>query len=186
MKKGPFILVGSSSGGQLAAQLSQDWLHNSNKPISESSKLIGVLLRCPVTCNASSSGKYLPQKYKDKHTSLEPAFVTSLVSKTCVDDKIRTTVKLPLEEENLSGLPRHWVQVCTNDIFYSDGICYVDALRNEGVEVRMRVERGWPHTFWLKSGGLMEVCFEILFESRCFVPIPKFFMVFCVQSVEKC
>lgn len=87
------------------------------------------------------------------------------MAQTCVDAEIRTTAKLPLEEENLKGLPRHWVQVCTNDIFYSDGVCYVHALRSEDVEVRMKIEEGWPHTFWLKAGALSEVryVFDSLF-----------------------
>jgi acetyl esterase/lipase len=59
--------------------------------------------------------------------------------------------KMPLEadEEVLRGLPRTWIQVCTNDTLYSDGVCYAIALEEAGVEVKVRVVEGWPHTFWL-------------------------------------
>jgi acetyl esterase/lipase len=43
------------------------------------------------------------------------------------------------------------IQVSTNDIYYSDGVCYAEALREAGVEVNLDVVEGWPHTFWLKA-----------------------------------
>jgi acetyl esterase/lipase len=82
---------------------------------------------------------------------MKPAFHTSLLSTPALTAENRTKEKLPLEEEDLKGLPRHWVQVCTNDIYYSDGVCYAEALREQGVEVRIDMLKGWPHTFWLKA-----------------------------------
>lgn len=147
------IIAGSSSGGQLAAQVSQMHLRN---PSTEQVKVDGILLRGPVTCNASDSGSNLPSKWKAHHTSMSPLFYTSLVSETALDITNRTTAPLPLEVENLGTLPKHWMQVCTNDIYYSDGVCYAAQLIEDGVDVRVDVEEGMPHTYWLKAPFMEE------------------------------
>jgi len=144
---GRLVLMGSSSGGQLAAQVSQ-LARKSNE--SRGKSIDGVLLRGPVTCDASN----ISFRFRSLHTSMSPAFFTSLLSSPALTAENRTKAKLPLEEQELKGLPRHWVQVCTNDIYYSDGVCYVEALREQGVEVRIDVLVGWPHTFWLRAPGL--------------------------------
>jgi acetyl esterase/lipase len=82
---------------------------------------------------------------------MSDGFYTSLLSSAALNDVNRTTTALPLEAEDLSGMPRHWIQVSTNDIYYSDGACYAEALRAAGVEVKLDVVEGWPHTFWLKA-----------------------------------
>jgi acetyl esterase/lipase len=74
-----------------------------------------------------------------------------LLSDAAVTNENRTTTLLPLEAEDLSEMPRHWIQVSTNDIYYSDGTCYAEALREAGVEVKLDVVEGWPHTFWGKA-----------------------------------
>lgn len=199
-KKGPFVLVGSSSGGQLAAQVSQAWLRQgrveSKDALEQGSKaprqeIVGVLLRCPVTCNATSAGEFLPSRYKSLHASLSDPFTNSLGMKTCVDSTNRTTAKLPLEEDNLTGMPRHWVQLCSNDIFYSDGACYVDALVESGGRVRTDVLEGWPHTFWLKAPDCK--CSPILkgvdhiktmLQSRDFVSNKSLTNLLCIQWTE--
>ncbi|TVY56581.1 Carboxylesterase NlhH [Lachnellula cervina] len=147
-KNNKLVLLGSSSGGQLAAQVSQ----LARKSIAESGeKIDGVLLRCPVTCDAAN----LPTGFsRDAHVSMNAAFHTSLLSAPALTAENRTVEKLPLEEGDLGGLPRHWVQACTNDVYYSDGVCYVEALRGQGVDVVVDVVVGWPHTFWLKAPGL--------------------------------
>lgn len=148
------VLVGSSSGGQLAAQVSQKYRHTKTKfGDVRSRKIHGVLLRGPVTCDATEGGVYLPPRYKEYHTSMTPAFHTSLLSSPALTKENRTTGALPLEGD-LKGLPRHWIQVCTNDIYYSDGVMYAEALRENGVEVEMDVVEGFPHTFWLKAPEL--------------------------------
>jgi acetyl esterase/lipase len=111
----------------------------------------GVLLRGPVTCNAIEGGKFLPNRFKESHTSMSDAFHTSLLNSAALNNENRTITALPLEAEDLSGMPRHWIQVSTNDIYYSDGACYAEGLREAGVEVRLDVIQGWPHTFWLKA-----------------------------------
>ena len=53
---------------------------------------------------------------------------------------------------------RHFVQVCDNDILRDDGLCYAEGLKRfGGVDVRVDVVEGWPHTFWLKAGEVEEM-----------------------------
>ncbi|KAG4432576.1 hypothetical protein IFR05_011933 [Cadophora sp. M221] len=145
-KASRLILMGSSSGGQLAAQVSQRF-----KTSRGHMRIHGVLLRGPVTCDATEDGVNLPPKFKECHTSMSEAFHTSLLSNAAVNSQNRTKEPMPLEVEDLTGMPRHWIQVSTNDLYYSDGACYAEALRCKGVDVKLDVVVGWPHTFWLKA-----------------------------------
>ncbi|KUJ23564.1 alpha/beta-hydrolase [Mollisia scopiformis] len=143
------IIMGSSSGGQLAAQISQQYRAFA---VPQGDKRIhGVLLRGPVTCDATNGGANLSEKLRARHTSMHEAFHTSLLANSALHSKNRTSSPLPLEVEDLSKLPRHWIQVSTNDIYYSDGVCYAEALREAGIDVKLDVVEGWPHTFWLKA-----------------------------------
>ena len=151
-KASRLILMGSSSGGQLAAQISQKY--SRWRGLFPKITIHGVLLRGPVTCDATDGGVHLPQRFRACHTSLSEPFHTSLLSGAAVNSGNRTSELLPLEEEDLGRLPRHWIQVSTNDIYYSDGACYAEALREAGVEVKLDVVEGWPHTFWLKAPEL--------------------------------
>ncbi|PVH89019.1 alpha/beta-hydrolase [Cadophora sp. DSE1049] len=145
------IVMGSSSGGQLAAQVSQHFRIRNAEHSKTNERIHGVLLRGPVTCDATDGGKNLPAKFKEYHTSMSEAFYTSLLSNAAVNIQNRTKELLPLEVEDLTGLPRHWIQVSTNDLYYSDGACYAEALSSQGVDVKLDVVVGWPHTFWLKA-----------------------------------
>ena len=142
------VVMGSSSGGQLAAQVSQRF-RNWRRP-----KIHGVLLRAPFTCDSTEGGAHLPARFRGCHISMSEPFHTSLLSSAAVTSRNRTSEALPLEAKNLRGLPRHWIQVSTNDIYYSDGACYAEALREAGVDVKLDVVEGWPHTFWLKAPEL--------------------------------
>lgn len=142
------LVVGSSSGGQLAALVTQR---------APKASFHGVVLRCPVTSDAFSGREYIPEDLRDLHTSAwDRSFDTSLLGPMQRDIPRDGLDKMPLEagEESLKGLPRTWIQVCTNDVLYSDGACYARALGNAGVEVRTDVVWGWPHTFWLKAPHL--------------------------------
>ena len=141
------VVVGSSSGGQLAALVSH---------MAPRHALSGVLLRCPVTSDAFSGSKYVPAHLREYHTSASEAFVTTIghfMHRAVPRDGL---TRMPLEAgtEELQGLPRTWVQVCTNDVLYSDGICYCIALDCAGVEVQVSVIKGWPHTFWNEAPEL--------------------------------
>lgn len=142
------LVVGSSSGGQLAALVTQRAVKAS---------FHGVLLRCPVTSDACSGREYVPEGVRDLHTSAwDRSFDTSLLGAMQRDIPRDGLDTMPLEagDESLKGMPRTWIQVCTNDVLYSDGACYAKVLRNAGVEIRTDVVLGWPHTFWLKAPHL--------------------------------
>jgi acetyl esterase/lipase len=61
---------------------------------------------------------------------------------------------LEVPAEELTGHPRTWIQLCSNDTLYSDGLCYAVLLQAAGADVKVMVEEGWPHTFWLKAPEL--------------------------------
>jgi len=144
------IIVGSSSGGQLAAQVAELARNNSSAvPI----EIDGLLLRCPVTVDATEGGIHIPPRFREMHKSLTPSFETSLAREPAYTSQNRAP-NLPLEAESFEGLPKTFIQVCSNDIYYSDGICYGKALHDAGVKVKVEVIRGWPHTFWLKAPHL--------------------------------
>ncbi|KAI0142154.1 Alpha/Beta hydrolase protein [Pestalotiopsis sp. NC0098] len=141
-----FIVIGSSSGGELAALLSQ-----SVPPES----IQGILLRCPVTVDAPS---IVPPHFAKSHTSASQPFETSLLGRfhrqVPRDGLEKMPLEMPADDVGSLKLPRTWIQVCTNDVLYSDGTCYAELLENSGVEVKVDVIAGWPHTFWLKAPHL--------------------------------
>ena len=146
------IVMGSSSGGQLAAMVAaryRKW-----KSPSRRTEIHGVCLRGPVLCDATEAGDNLPRRLREFHTSMSESFYTSLLSGAAVNSNNRTASKMPLEEASFENLPRHWIQACTNDIYYSDAVLYAECLREAGVDVKLDVLEGWPHTFWLKAPEL--------------------------------
>jgi len=95
------ILVGSSSGGQLAAQVAQLARDATELPAGT---LIGLLLRCPVTVDTSNSGMNIPQRFRSLHTSFAPSFESSLL--TIDAGTIRqNTSNLPLEAASFQSTP---------------------------------------------------------------------------------
>lgn len=165
------VLAGSSSGAQLAAMVAGSYgrshgvfipmrYHPSasisvpHSPGRVKNPVHGILLRGPVTCDASNGGVNIPPRFRPFHTSTRPEFHTSLLSTPAVDASNRTTHNLPLEDDDFRKMPRHWIQVSTNDILYSDGVLYAEALKQAGVEVKVDIIQGFPHTFWLKAPEL--------------------------------
>lgn len=140
------IVIGSSSGGELAALLSQ---------YVPPESIQGVLLRCPVTVDAPS---IVPPQFAKSHTSASQPFETSLLGRfhrqVPRDGLEKMPLEMPADDVRSLKLPRTWIQVCTNDVLYSDGTCYAELLENSGVEVKVDVVAGWPHTFWLKAPHL--------------------------------
>lgn len=136
------FLVGSSSGGQLAAFVSQ---------LSPALSISGVVLRCPVTSDAFSGLAFVPSSLRQYHTSASNAFVTLLSGMMRRNEPRDGLGRMPLEAltHELENLPPHFIQLTSNDTLYSDGICYAKLLKSAGVDVKVQVEIGWPHTYWL-------------------------------------
>lgn len=145
---GRVYIVGSSSGAQLAAQTAQ-------RARGTPYLISGLVLRCPVTVDASRGGVSIPQRYEDRHTSFSASFGTSLLGFN-PDNHLPIARDMPLNADSFAGMPPMFLQLCTNDIFYSDGECYADALREAGSDLVIEVLEGWPHTFWLKAPELEE------------------------------
>lgn len=146
------VLVGSSSGGQLAAQVSQHYKNAPPHYWGRNPVIHGVCLRSPVTCDPYEEGKNIPEVWRTKHHSMSPGFYTSIQTKPVTNPGDKAQIHaLPLKADLTEGLPRTFCQLTTNDVYYSDGICYAAALMEAGVEVRLDVVVGWPHTFWLKA-----------------------------------
>lgn len=117
---------------------------------------------------AAATLEHVPEALRGLHTSArDPSFGNALLTRLYTDPREGLEggegngdmmLTMPLEAAagagRLRGMPRTWVQVCTNDVLYSDGACYAEALRDAGVEVRTDVVVGWPHTFWLKAPEL--------------------------------
>ncbi|KAI9641954.1 hypothetical protein NHQ30_009823 [Ciborinia camelliae] len=167
--KRKFILVGSSSGGQLAATIALTHLQERKGK----ERILGIILRCPVTCDATDNGVSIPAEWKDLHKSMSKEFYTGILNKPAVTKENRVKeYKMPLEmlgqmskptkvdklggASNIEVKTKWFIQLCTNDIYYSDGVCLGVGLRKRGYVVNMRVEVGWPHTFWLKGMVLEE------------------------------
>lgn len=143
------LVVGSSSGGELAAFLGGK---------VGKSRIHGLALRCPVTSDAFTDfEEYVPERFRGLHTSAtEPSFMNCLMGKMVRAVPRDGLEYMPLEapEEELRAHPKTWIQVCSNDGLYSDGVCYAKALEDVGVEVKVEVVWGWPHTFWNKAPHL--------------------------------
>jgi acetyl esterase/lipase len=141
------IVVGSSSGGELAAFVSQ---------MAPRGSIQGMLLRNPVTSDAASGLEYVPERFRAWHTSASESFATTLLGMFKRETPRDGLQRMPLEcsEDDLKGLPKTWIQICTNDVLYSDGLCYAKALQDADVEIKLDVVHGWPHTFWLKAPSL--------------------------------
>jgi acetyl esterase/lipase len=108
-RAGKLILMGSSSGAQLAAMVSQRYNDSDSVQRVRQGKMIyGVLLRAPVTCDATEGRLNLPPRFRNFHTSMSPAFHTSLLSTPALTASNRTQEQLPLEG-TVSGLPKHWI-----------------------------------------------------------------------------
>jgi acetyl esterase/lipase len=159
--KTKLLLIGSSSGGELAAFVSQEAAKDalaSNATTTTATTALGVsgvVLRCPVTSDAFNGEDYIPPALRPLHTSAaNPRFATTLLGRMQRLVPRDSLPYMPLEAPPalLKAQPRHWIQVCTNDMLYSDGVCYAKALESAGAAgVHVDVVVGWPHTFWLKT-----------------------------------
>lgn len=146
--KNKVILVGSSSGGQLALHVSQSLPPGTCH---------AQLLRCPATSDAYKGRTYVPEMLQSlHHSALETSFHNSLLGVLQRDVPRDGLERMPLEatDEELRSQPPTFIQVCTNDSLYSDGVCYAKLLMDKSVETYVHVVDGFPHTFWLNAPEL--------------------------------
>ncbi|KAL2867838.1 putative lipase/esterase [Aspergillus lucknowensis] len=157
------VLSGTSSGGHLAAIVSQHargWLAApGNEKVTANIVLSGVLLRAPVTVNAMDVS-LIPPQFRDVHRSWSAQYEGAEASRLSmrynhdtlgVPESLKTNPEAYPLWGDFSGLPKTYIQICELDILRDDAGCYAQALEEAGVEVRQAFYKGVPHIFWIHS-----------------------------------
>ncbi|CEL07471.1 hypothetical protein ASPCAL10628 [Aspergillus calidoustus] len=160
------ILSGTSSGGHLAAIISQharEWLaKEGNKSVAERVRLVGVLLRAPVTVDAGDE-ELIPARWRRVHASWGEGYEGADANRGSmrvnhnsldVPAHLKTSPSAYPLWGTLSGLPRTYIQICELDILRDDAVCYAQGLREAGVEVRESFYESLPHIFWIYNHEL--------------------------------
>ncbi|KAL3453413.1 alpha/beta hydrolase fold-domain-containing protein [Aspergillus insuetus] len=160
------ILSGTSSGGHLAAIISQharEWLaEEENRGVAERVNIVGVLLRAPVTVDAGDE-ELIPLRWRWFHTSWWEGYEgadADRVSMRVNHDSLAVPAQLKTSPSaypvwgTFTGLPRTYIQICELDILRDDAVCYAQGLREAGVEVREISYKDLPHIFWIYNHGL--------------------------------
>ncbi|KAL3496928.1 putative lipase/esterase [Aspergillus germanicus] len=160
------ILSGTSSGGHLAAIISQharEWLaKEGNESVVERVNIVGVLLRAPVTVDAGIE-ELIPLRWRGVHTSWWEGYEGAEADRVSMRDN-HDSLAVPAQLKSspsayplwgtFSGLPRTYIQVCELDILRDDAVCYAQGLREAGVEVRETFYKNLPHIFWIYNHEL--------------------------------
>ncbi|PCH05928.1 Alpha/beta hydrolase fold-3 [Penicillium occitanis (nom. inval.)] len=160
-----FVVGGSSAGGSMAAilaHLARDEKESLAAPIT-GCFLLSPMILPPETFNT------LPANWKYKDSYL------SRTQEACQHDPILTPQMEKLFHDSAAGdftspmfvpfiwptghagLPRTYFQVCGMDIVRDEELIYEQVLREEnGVETRLDIYPGMPHTFWNMFGMLTQ------------------------------
>ncbi|KAL4875110.1 Alpha/Beta hydrolase protein [Aspergillus karnatakaensis] len=160
------VLSGTSSGGHLAAIISQharSWLAApENSKAAAHVTMAGILLRAPVTVNARDRA-YIPPRWKEVHRSWDLMYKGAEHNRASMtynhdslgvpEDLITDPAAYPLWGD-FAGLPRTYIQICGEDILRDDAVCYAEGLREAGVEVKETVYEDLPHIFWIHNHNL--------------------------------
>ncbi|EED23512.1 lipase/esterase, putative [Talaromyces stipitatus ATCC 10500] len=157
------VVSGTSSGGQLAAivsQRAQTWMKGNISCAKIT--MSGVLLRAPVTVNGTDS-HFIPPRLRDIHKSWCAELETTLLKRHEMEEN-HDALGVPLNERNspeayplwgqFHGLPKVYIQICDVDILRDDAVCYAQSLRDAGVEVQESLYLDLPHIFWIYAHHL--------------------------------
>ncbi|PGH00947.1 hypothetical protein GX51_05496 [Blastomyces parvus] len=158
-----FVIAGTSSGGHLAAIVSQLATVHMKKQETPTWMVSGIVLRNPVTVYGADK-QYIPSQFRDIHQSWVPEL--DCPGRLCREEmkNIHDLYGVPDSDKtnplayplwgNLAGLPRTFVQICGVDILRDDAVCYVKGLTNAGVDVQSRLYEDLPHVFWVYTPHL--------------------------------
>ncbi|KAG7411263.1 AB hydrolase superfamily protein [Fusarium oxysporum f. sp. rapae] len=155
------VISGTSSGGQLAAIVSQrarNWFKAvENAGTAAKMTLSGVLLRAPVTVRGTNAA-FIPPRFRDMHHSWSADFETPSLDRPNMEQS-HDVLGVPPEDRScpdayplwgdFNGLPRTYVQICDADILRDDAVCYSRGLREAGVDVHESLYKDLPHIFWI-------------------------------------
>ncbi|KAK6353616.1 hypothetical protein TWF696_005579 [Orbilia brochopaga] len=149
----PVLICGSSSGGHLAALITQAAVQGSLNV-----RIDRTVLRGPVTVHPD----HVPERFKSQYNSYvtndqrgdfqgmatnmrEGVFGMASIP----SEMIETGQAFPLWGD-LNGHPRTYIEVSEDDVLRDDGLCYAKALEEAGVQVKVKTRKG-DHTWWLKK-----------------------------------
>ncbi|KAB8229015.1 putative lipase/esterase [Aspergillus alliaceus] len=159
------VIAGTSSGGQLAAIVSQrarDWLQDPRTAtVAANIILSGVLLRAPVTVR-STDRAFIPPAFRELHGSWAEKLETNLDRLGMAEnhDLLGVPIAKRIQPDayplwgRFGGLPKTYIQICEVDILRDDAVCYAQGLRSAGVEVRLSMYESLPHIFWVYAPQL--------------------------------
>ena len=143
-----FVVGGASSGGNLAAVVTQLAKDRGLFP-----PLTGQHLSVPLIM----WGDTVPAKYRGIYHSLEqnseaPIHPTSSLKATLAryNPDTHSPYFSPLNSRSgQAGLPPTYIQACGLDCIRDDALIYTEILREHGVKTRLDLYPGFPHGWWL-------------------------------------
>ncbi|KAI9761795.1 MAG: hypothetical protein M1835_008114 [Candelina submexicana] len=141
------VLAGSSSGGNVAAAMTQRALRQ-----GDSTGLVGQILNIPATCHPKHfpTDKYELNSYKSlENVPMMPAKRLEGFWDAYYPNSEPNVEVSPLlaDAETLAKLPPAIIQVAGADVLRDEGIAYAKALEDAGVKVILKVYAGEPHGF---------------------------------------
>jgi acetyl esterase/lipase len=149
-----FVGGGASSGANLSASLAHLARDNNLQP-----PLTGQFLSVVTVMHQ----EHVPAKYQPYYLSWEQN-KSALILDSHLYSLFRNAFKPdPTSElwasfnhpKGHKGLPKAYFQVCGMDMFRDDGLIYEKVLREEaGVQTRMDVYEGLPHSWWSMFPGI--------------------------------
>ncbi|KAI0659767.1 alpha/beta hydrolase fold-domain-containing protein [Cubamyces menziesii] len=150
--KAGFIAGGTSAGANLAAAVA---LRARDDPFfapGSGREITGQLLQTPqVVHPAADVGRYAPELRSMEEQAGAP-FLTARKLRAFAD-----ALRAPPNDERISpllatsheGLPRAFIQVFGMDPLRDEGLLYARLLRDAGVQTRLNIYPGVPHTFMM-------------------------------------
>ncbi|KAK6342171.1 hypothetical protein TWF730_001650 [Orbilia blumenaviensis] len=149
----PVIICGSSSGGHIAALITQAAVEG-----SLNLRLDRTALRGPVTVHPDhvpirfrkSYNSYDRNDTRGEYQGMASNMRNGVFGMASIPAEIiETGQAFPLWGD-FKGHPRSYIEVSDDDVLLDDGLCYAKALEEAGVEVKVKIRKG-DHTWWLKK-----------------------------------
>ena len=156
--KKKIALSGGSAGGNLVSVIALK-ARDEGFEHANGGKIVGVAAQIPVTCHpdAFPSEKYEYTSYEqnDDAPILKSRNARWFWRQYVPDPKVNMGEKeeyhSPLLAKNLNGLPPFLVQVAGMDALRDEGMAWAERLKEEGVEVELKVFPGLPHGFYFMA-----------------------------------
>ncbi|VDB95977.1 unnamed protein product [Peniophora sp. CBMAI 1063] len=148
-----FLVMGSSAGGQLASVVAR---RARDDPHFRATPITGQILQVPVTCHPDA----YPKRYKDQLLSFDGVVDAPNLSNELMRwawDRFQCDPSHPDASPLLGsfeGLPPMFVQVAGMDPLRDEGLLYERLASEAGVETKLCVYPGVPHSFETEYYGI--------------------------------